>query len=198
MLLLRTLRVKAIPAYWQIQGKLDRLLSWCTCTTISGLLVGFHDLVLALILTFTAGIAVSRSGRMFSNYPRALDPNNTAYTVAEIFSNNTERAYPSESFNTPPSGLIDYSKSPEVATGDAEHLIGVQSVVVDPADRLWILDTGRVAVQNGTILSASPGGAKLIGVNLETNQVFKTIVFTSMAAPPDSVGLLCDSPLALI
>ena len=135
------------------------------------------------------GIAVSRSGRLFSNYPPALDPNNTAYTVAELFPNNTERAYPSLDYNSPPGGRIDYNSSPEVATGNAEYLIGVQSVVIDGADRLWILDTGRVAVQNGTMLSASPGGAKLVGVDLQTDQIFKTIIFDATAAPPDSVCL---------
>src|SRR5262249_40509595 len=49
-------------------------------------------------------------------------------------------------------------------------LVSVQSVVVDPADRLWILDTG--SIEFGPII---PGGAKLVGVDLATNKVFKTI-----------------------
>jgi sugar lactone lactonase YvrE len=58
--------------------------------------------------------------------------------------------------------------------------------VVDPADRLWILDTGRVATENGTMLTASYGGPKLIGVNLHDNKIFTTIVFSPEAAPADS------------
>lgn len=124
---------------------------------------------------------------MFSNYPPALDPTNQAYTVAELFSNNTEQPYPSREINSPPGGRIDYSVYPPTGRGDSQYLIGVQSVVIDPADRLWILDTGRVATDNGTILNAAYGGPKLVGVDLETNTVFKTIVLSVMAAPGDSV-----------
>jgi hypothetical protein len=44
---------------------------------------------------FPTGIAVSSTGRMFSNYPGGLDANDTnngqngKYTIAELFSNNT-------------------------------------------------------------------------------------------------------------
>ena len=48
------------------------------------------------------GIAVSSTGRMFSNYARSLDPNNIAYTVAELTANNTETPYPSAAINSPP------------------------------------------------------------------------------------------------
>ncbi|EGP88944.1 uncharacterized protein MYCGRDRAFT_108740 [Zymoseptoria tritici IPO323] len=132
------------------------------------------------------GVAVSRNGRIFSNYPRALDPNNTEYTVAELFANNTERAYPNATYNLPPSGLVDNSTGTPMSVGNASHLTGVQSVVIDGANRLWILDTGRTAISDGTILPASPGGAKLVGVDLDTDQIFTTIVFDSKAAPAAS------------
>lgn len=48
------------------------------------------------------GIAVSSTGRKFSNYARSLDPNNVAYTVAELTGNNTETPYPSAALNSPP------------------------------------------------------------------------------------------------
>jgi len=126
---------------------------------------------------------------MFSNYPPALDPMNTAYTVAEIFSNNTERPYPSAEINSPPGGRVNNTVFPPTGKGLADYFIGVQSVVIDPSDRLWVLDTGRVATENGTQLNAAYGGPKLVGINLDTNSVFKTIVFDPMAAPGDSVGL---------
>ena len=59
-------------------------------------------------------------------------------------------------------------------------------MVVDPLDRLWILDTGRAAMPNGTNVFSSVGGAKLIGVNLSNNTIFKTIVFPPNVAYPDS------------
>ena len=62
----------------------------------------------------------------------------------------------------------------------------MQSVVIDPLDRLWILDTGRAAMQNGTNVPASVGGPKLIGVNLANNTIFKTIVFPPNVVYADS------------
>ena len=47
----------------------------------------------------------------------------------------------------------------------------VQSVVVDPRDRLWALDTGSIKLGRNV-----PGGPKLVGIDLKTNKVFKTIL----------------------
>jgi sugar lactone lactonase YvrE len=132
------------------------------------------------------GIAVSAEGRKFSNYPPALDPNDKTYTVAELNSSNTEVPYPNAEINSPPGGPINYTTSPPTGANNQNYLIGVQSVVVDPANRLWILDTGRAATPNGTMVPASFGGPKLIGVNLTTNSIFTTIVFSPTAAPADS------------
>ena len=125
---------------------------------------------------------MSSSGRKFSNYARSLDPTNVAYTVAELHNNNTETPYPSAEINSPPGGPINYTVSPAVGANYENYLIGVQCVVVDPLDRLWILDTGRAAMMNGTNVPASVGGPKLVGVNLTSNNIIKTIVF-----PPDVV-----------
>lgn len=63
----------------------------------------------------------------------------------------------------------------------------MQSVVIDPQDRLWILDTGRVLLPDGsTLVPSTPGGPKLVGVDLTTNQVFQTILFPPTVAYPDS------------
>ena len=101
------------------------------------------------------GVAVSASGRKFSSYARALDPNNTAYTVAELIDENNEVPFPSADFNTPVGGPINYNVSPAVGANDHDHLIGAQSVVIDPLDRLWIIDTGRAIMDNFTVVPAS-------------------------------------------
>ncbi|KAI0475215.1 major royal jelly protein-domain-containing protein, partial [Xylariaceae sp. FL0804] len=138
------------------------------------------------------GIAVSSTGRMFSNYPGGLDPanvyngSNDVYTVGELTSMTTEKAYPSLEFNHPPGGAINYSTTPPTSANYQNYLIGVQSVVIDPQDRLWILDTGRVLTPDGVLLTASYGGPKLVGVDLATNKVFQTIVFPASVAPGDS------------
>ncbi|KAF2147358.1 uncharacterized protein K452DRAFT_348110 [Aplosporella prunicola CBS 121167] len=138
------------------------------------------------------GIAVSSTGRMFSNYPPGFDPNNTnngqngKYTVAELTSNTTEKAYPTVEINNPPGGAINYSTYPASGANFQDHLIGVQSVVIDPLDRLWILDTGRAQTPNGTLVPSTYGGPKLIGVDLSNDTVFKTIVFPADVAYSDS------------
>lgn len=138
------------------------------------------------------GITVSRSGRKFSNYPPGLDANNTndgnngKYTVAELTANNTERPYPSAEINNPPGGSINYTTTPPSGANYKNYLIGVQSVVLDPQDRLWILDTGRALTENGTLVPASYGGPKLVAVDLSSDQVVQTIVFPTTVAFSDS------------
>ena len=121
-----------------------------------------------------------------------LDSNDTnngsngKYTVAELNSNNTETPYPNVAMNNPPGGAINYTTYPPTGVNYQQYLIGVQSVVIDSLDRLWILDTGRVLTPNGTLVNAVYGGPKLIGVNLTTNEVISTIVFPTTVAYGDS------------
>ncbi|KAI4242143.1 MAG: hypothetical protein L6R40_004186 [Gallowayella cf. fulva] len=129
---------------------------------------------------FPVGIAVSSTGRKFSTYARSLDPNNIAYTVAELVSNNTERAYPSAEINTPPGGAINYTTTPPSGANYPNYFIGAQGVVIDSKDRLWILDTGRAATPEGINVPSTPGGPKLVGINLTNDTIFQTILF-----PPD-------------
>ncbi|KAK1911653.1 hypothetical protein P3342_012956 [Pyrenophora teres f. teres] len=138
------------------------------------------------------GITVSKTGRKFANYPSGLDPNNTntgsnqKYAVQEILPNGTEIPYPSADMNNPPGGAINYTTTPPSGANYATHLLGVQSVVLDPQDRLWILDTGRSLTASGTLVFASPGGPKLIGVDISSNTIIQTIVFPPTVAYPDS------------
>ena len=88
--------------------------------------------------------------------------------------------------NSPPGGAINYTTYPPTGANYANYLIGSQSCVVDSADRLWILDTGRVLTPNGTLVFASYGGPKLVGVDLTTNKVIQTIVFPTTVAYADS------------
>lgn len=137
---------------------------------------------------------MTSTGRKFSNYPAGLDGNNTytsggpnRYQVAELVSEDTERPYPSLEMNLPSGGAINKTAYPPASVNYADRLIGVQSVVVDSADRLWILDTGRAIDPSTQMLtSAAPGGPKLIGVNVSTDAVFQTIIFPPTVAYADS------------
>ncbi|KAJ3577835.1 hypothetical protein NPX13_g2734 [Xylaria arbuscula] len=128
----------------------------------------------------------------YGQWPTGLDAanvyngSNGVFQVSEHTSLTEEAAYPSLEINHPPGGAINYTTTPPTSANYQDHLIGVQSVVVDTLDRLWILDTGRVIGPDGSLLLAAYGGPKLVGVDLTTNKVFKTIVFPPEVAYADS------------
>jgi len=103
------------------------------------------------------GVTVSHKGRIFVNFPRWGDK--VDFTVAEL-KGGKPVAFPDAEINR-------FSKDKPT-----EGLISVQSVVIDPDDRLWMLDTG--SVEFGPTI---PGGPKLVGVDLKTNKVFQTVRF---------------------
>ena len=78
------------------------------------------------------GVTVSQKGRIFVNFPRWGDE--VSFTVAEVREGKAV-AYPDEAMNQ--------TSREDLAADDAGTFVSVQSVVVDPADRLWILDTGE-------------------------------------------------------
>ena len=110
------------------------------------------------------GVTVSHQGRIFVNFPKWGDQ--VIFTVAEIRDGKLV-AYPNEAINQ--------TNANDLSTG----LLSVQSVVVDPADRLWILDTGSPLFQ-----PTKYGGPKLVGVDLKTDQIFKKILFPQEVALP--------------
>src|ERR671916_1566280 len=119
------------------------------------------------------GVTVSQKGRIFVNFPKWGDE--VPFTVAEV-KDGKAVAYPDEAMNQ------TTDDTHEVAADNNDHyaaasLVSVQSVVVDPADRLWILDTGSPLFQ-----TTKYGGPKLVCVNLETNQVIKKILFPQNVA----------------
>src|SRR5918994_2091261 len=113
------------------------------------------------------GVTVSQKGRIFVNFPKWGDE--VSFTVAEVRDGKAV-AYPDEAMNqTDPHDLG--------AAAAAGALVSVQSVVVDPADRLWILDTASPMFQ-----PTKYGGPKLVCVDLEMNQVIKKILFPQNVA----------------
>jgi hypothetical protein len=71
------------------------------------------------------GVSVSSTGRIFVNFPKWGDE--VPATVGELRDGRTV-PFPDERWNSPSSDA------------DEEALVSVQSIVVDLADRLWILD----------------------------------------------------------
>jgi sugar lactone lactonase YvrE len=110
------------------------------------------------------GVSVSHSGRIFVCYPKWGD--DVVFTVGEL-RDGQEVAYPSQERND------------NRGDADPERLVSVQSIVVDPADRLWLLDTGSPMFQ-----PTEHGGPKLVCVDLATDEVVQTILFPVDIALP--------------
>lgn len=91
--------------------------------------------------------------------------------------------------NTPPNGLVNYSTTPPTGAADSEHFLSEASVMLDAKERLWVLDEGRPATPEGGITLSAEGGPKLVGIDLETNSTFQTIVFNRTVVPAVSVRL---------
>jgi sugar lactone lactonase YvrE len=127
-------------------------------------MIGQIESVVQLTGAMPTGVTVSQEGRIFTNFPRWGDQ--VDFTVAEI-KNGQPVAYPNAEINKP--NPNDPSKS----------FVSVQSVVIDPQNRLWILDTGSINFGPTT-----SGGPKLIGIDLSQNRIFKTILFPQEVALP--------------
>ena len=115
------------------------------------------------------GLAVSKSGRLFANFPRWT--NEYKYAVVEVLPDGTSKPFPDEKWNS------WQDKDPDVAG----KFVCVQSVVVDDTDALWVLDPGNPG-QQGTL----PGAPKLVKIDLQTNAVVQTIPFGADVCPTKS------------
>jgi sugar lactone lactonase YvrE len=122
--------------------------------------VGEVELVHEFHVQMPTGVTVSDDGRIFVCYPRWGD--DVKFTVAEL-RDGEEVPYPD----------LELQQFTEETA--SERIVSVQSVVVDPAGRLWLLDTG--SIEFGPVI---PGGPKLICVDLESDRIERTI-----AVPPD-------------
>jgi len=117
------------------------------------------------------GIAVSRSGRVFVNYPRWNQPFDLS--VAELGAAGAPiKAYPDDAWNR---------WDPRLRIAPATRFVCVQAIHVDALDRLWILDPASPRFE-GVV----PGEAKLVQVDLATNQVVNVIRFDAAVAPKES------------
>ena len=110
------------------------------------------------------GVTVSQNGRIFVNFPRWGDP--VAATVAELVDGQAV-PYPNAAVTA-----LDLANT-------AQTFVSVQSVVVDPQNRLWVLDTGSI-----DFAPVVEGGPKLVGINLNTNKIVKTIRFPAEVVLP--------------
>lgn len=112
--------------------------------------VGAPEVVARFGDAMPTGVAVSRRGRIFVNFPRWED--GVPFTVGEVLKNGKVVPYPNAAL--------------------AGDLTSVQSVVIDSKDRLWALDTGSVKWS-----APDQDKAKLVCYDLATNKAIQTIKF---------------------
>lgn len=138
---------------------LGAALAACTAVSVFGqthtLTEVFHD----DNFQFT-GVTVSKSGRLFVSYPRWSDTYRNA--VAEVMKDGSSKPFPDQEWNL-------WDLKPESAS---KHFVCVQSIVVDSADTLWVVDPAAPL-----LATVVPGGAKLVAVDLKTNKVRRVITF---------------------
>lgn len=112
------------------------------------------------------GVTVTDTGRIFVNFPRWGD--DVPFTVAEVVRGEL----------VPYPDLKTNSANPENA---ASGFISVQSVVADGRGRVWALDTAAPEFSQPV-----PGGAKLVAIDLSSNQIVKTLVFPADVILPST------------
>ncbi len=117
-----------------------------------------------------AGIAVSREGRIFVSFPRW--DGKITYAVAEVLADGSLRPYPDKEWNS--WGNAEESR-PDT------HFIAAQGMFVDGENILWVLDSPSAYCKG-----RFPNRAKLVGIDLGTDRVWKVIAFDNTTVLPES------------
>ena len=117
------------------------------------------------------GVAVSRDGRIFVNFPRWTD--DAPVSVAEL-KDGKPVPFPDAEWNS-------WRNARKDAVSPKDHFVCVQSVVADGQDRLWVVDAAAPAMA-----AVVKDGPKLVAIDLKTNRVAQTIPFDETVAPQGS------------
>lgn len=111
------------------------------------------------------GVAVSKSGRVFTNYPHWSDT--YKYALVEVGPNHKTMPFPNAEWN-------NWKPGKDVKN----HWVCVQAVVIDDQDMMWIVDPASPK-QKGVVAH----GQKLVKINLQTNQIVR--IYPLAAATSD-------------
>ncbi len=117
------------------------------------------------------GVAVSKDGRLFTNYP--FWSGEHKYSVVEILPNNQVKPYPNEEMNNWKNG--DNGK---------DKFVCVQAVYIDNANTMWVVDPASPK-QKGVYENSQ----KLVRINLSTNKVEQIY---SLAGATDNASYIND------
>jgi sugar lactone lactonase YvrE len=114
-----------------------------------------------------SGIAVTPNGRIFVGFPRHADDHGGP-TLGEL-KDGKLIPYPSAAVSLPSAGPA------------SAHLVSVHGMTTDTRGRLWLIDDGKRAGH-----PIPDGGAKVVGIDPATNQIFATVVLHAPALLADS------------
>ena len=115
------------------------------------------------------GVTMSKTGRLFVNYPRWSDRYVNA--VVEVMKDGSTKPFPNQDWNV-------WDLKPQSA---GQHFVCVQSVVVDDSDTFWAVDAAAPL-----LASDVPNGPKLVEIDLKSNTVKRTVPFGPEIAYADS------------
>lgn len=129
-----------------------------------GLTEVFHDDEFQL-----TGVSISKTGRLFVNYPRWPDRYWNAVVV--VGKDGSAKPFPDDAWNRWDGTMPTAGRA----------FVCVQSIVVDDQDALWVLDPAAPL-----LAKVIPGGAKMVKADLKTNRVVKAYAFGPDVAKPNS------------
>ena len=118
------------------------------------------------------GVAAAQDGRVFVNFPRWNA--DVPISVAEVRPNGSIVAYPNAEWNR-------WRNAAAAQVDPRTHFVNVQSLVADKRGKLWVLDPGAPNAEK-----VVAGAAKLVRIDLRTNQVTRIYPFDETVAPADS------------
>lgn len=110
------------------------------------------------------GVAVSKNGRLFTNYPLWQGPHK--YSLVEIIGKNDVKPYPNEEMNQWTEGEDGRNK-----------WVCVQAVYIDDTNTLWVVDPASPQMKQ-----VYQQSHKLVKINLDTNTVERTYYFEGVAS----------------
>lgn len=116
----------------------------------------------------STGVAVSANGRIFISLPRiSVD---VPVSLAELVDGKLV-TYPNDAWNA-------YRNAKGQDNDPARQFVTAQAIVFDHQDNLWVVDPATPH-RSGPL----KGGAKLIRINIKTNQVEKVMYFDDQSVP---------------
>ena len=110
------------------------------------------------------GVAISKKGRLFTNYPLWEGPHR--YSLVEILPGNEVKPFPNGEMNSWKEG--DDGKTKWVC---------VQAVYIDDQDAMWVVDPACAQMKQ-----VYQNSHKLVKINLETNSIERTYYFEGVAS----------------